>query len=60
MKSAQKHNVALIPFGNGTNVTHCLSVETNETRSVASIDVSRMNHIKWINKSSMLACVEAG
>lgn len=32
----------------------------NETRSIISVDVTRMNHIKWVDKKNMTACVEAG
>jgi alkyldihydroxyacetonephosphate synthase len=31
-----------------------------ETRMIISVDMSRMNKIKWVDKTNMMACVEAG
>lgn len=55
-----KHNVVLIPYGGGTNVTQALMCDPNETRMIVSLDVTRMNHIKWVDRRNMMACVEAG
>ena len=50
----------LVPYGGGTNVTNALLLDTKETRMIVSIDMTRMNRIKWVDKVNMIACVEAG
>lgn len=60
IESAKRHNIALIPFGGGTNVTDALRCPENETRFIASVDMRRMNRIRWIDPENRLACIEAG
>lgn len=60
VKAAHEHNVAIIPFGGGTSVTYALLCPENEKRMIVSLDMQKMNKIKWINHKSMLACIEAG
>lgn len=60
IKMAKTHNVVLIPFGGGTNVTESLMCNPLEKRTIVSVDVTRMNKIKWVDKNNMMACVEAG
>jgi alkyldihydroxyacetonephosphate synthase len=60
IKKALEHNVVLIPYGGGTNVTEALMCEKKETRMIVSVDMTRMNRIKWVDKTNMMACVEAG
>ncbi len=50
----------LIPFGGGTNVTESLYLDPNEKRAIVSVDTTRMNKIKWVDKNNMMACIEAG
>jgi len=50
----------LVPYGGGTNVTQALMLTDKEKRMVVSLDMSRMNKIKWVDKVNMIACVEAG
>ena len=57
---AVKHNVVLVPYGGGTNVTKSLMLEPNEKRMTVSVDMSRMNQIKWVKKEDNLACIQAG
>ena len=57
---AKKHNVCLVPFGGGTNVTEALKCETTETRFIVSVDMRAMNKILWIDPVNHLACIEAG
>jgi len=57
---ANKFNVVLMPFGGGTNVTLALSPLKSETRSIISVDTTRMNRVKWVDKKNMMACVESG
>lgn len=45
VQAAIKYNVALIPFGAGTNVQYSVNPLANEKRSIASVDTTRMNHI---------------
>jgi alkyldihydroxyacetonephosphate synthase len=54
---ACKHNIVLVPYGGGTNVTKSLCVEESEKRMVVSVDMSRMNQINWVKKEDNLACV---
>jgi alkyldihydroxyacetonephosphate synthase len=57
---ANKHDVVLIPFGGGTNVTNSLLLSPSEKRMIVAIDMSRLNKIKWVDKVNMCACIEAG
>jgi len=38
VKLACKHNVVIIPFGGGTNVTHAVNPVEGETRMIVSCD----------------------
>lgn len=58
--AADAHNVVLIPFGGGTNVTDALRCRDDEKRMVVSVDMRRMNRVRWIDKENMMACIEAG
>lgn len=58
--AAGKYNVALIPFGGGTNVTDALRCRDNAKRTIVSVDMRRMNRILWIDKENMMARIEAG
>ncbi len=60
VRAAQKHNVVLIPYGGGTSVAHALIPPVDEKRMIISVDMHAMNRIKWINKKSMMACIECG
>jgi len=59
---ANEHNVILIPYGGGTNVTQALFLSTHsqENRMIVSLDMSRMNKILWVDKDNMIASVQAG
>jgi len=60
VSAAAKHDVCIIPFGGGTTVTLALECPLNESRMIVSLDMKEMNHIKWIDRSSFLACIETG
>jgi len=60
IETAKAHNVCLIPYGGGTNVTDALRCETGENRFIVSVDMSRMNRILWIDSENRMACIEAG
>jgi alkyldihydroxyacetonephosphate synthase len=58
--ASKEHNVVLIPFGGGTNVTDALRCRQDEKRVIVSVDMRRMNRIEWIDKENMMAKIEAG
>lgn len=58
--SAKQYSVVLIPFGGGTNVTDALRCRESESRMIVSVDMRRMNRIRWIDTENMTACIEAG
>lgn len=41
-------------------MTNSLELNANEKRMIVSIDMSRLNKIKWVDNVNMIACVEAG
>ena len=57
---AKKHNVCVVPFGGGTNVTEALKCPTSEARFIVSVDMKGMNKILWIDPVNHLASIEAG
>jgi alkyldihydroxyacetonephosphate synthase len=60
VEAAVRHGVVLIPYGGGTNVTDALRCPEHETRTIISVDMKRMNRIRWIDPVNRLACIEAG
>src|SRR6185503_15260614 len=60
IEMAKQHNATLVPYGGGTNVTDALRCFPNERRSIVSVDMRRMNRILWIDRTNMLACIQAG
>lgn len=60
IETAKRHDVTLIPFGGGTNVTDALRCPENENRFIVSVDMRRMNRVRWIDAENRLACIEAG
>jgi len=60
VKAALQHDVSLIPYGGGTNVTEALLCPTDEERTIVSVDMSRMNRILWIDSTNRMARIEAG
>lgn len=60
VKLACKHNVVLVPYGGGTNVTKSLQLNTKEPRMIVSVDMTRMNQIRWVDKENNMACIGAG
>mmetsp|Transcript_24105 Transcript_24105/g.23710 ORF Transcript_24105/g.23710 Transcript_24105/m.23710 type:complete len:187 (+) Transcript_24105:149-709(+) len=49
---ANKHNVCLVPYGGGTNVTNSLQLSPQEKRMIVSLDMTRMNKIKWVDREN--------
>jgi alkyldihydroxyacetonephosphate synthase len=60
VKLAADHDVCLIPYGGGTNVSGALTAPVGETRMICSVDLRRMNRILWVDKENNTAGVEAG
>ena len=60
VQAAAKHNVVLIPYGGGTNVTDALRCPDHENRCIVSMDMGKMNRILWIDPVNRMACIEAG
>jgi alkyldihydroxyacetonephosphate synthase len=57
---ARAHRACVIPFGGGTNVTDALRCLETETRTIASLDMRRMNRVLWIDPENRTACIQAG
>lgn len=60
IEKAKKHNVCLVPYGGGTNVTNALQLPKNEERMIVSVDTRRLNKIISIDTKNLLIEVEAG
>ena len=60
VKLADKHDVVIVPFGGNSNVSKALVIPETEKRMVVALDMTRMTKIKWVDKTNMTACVEAG
>jgi alkyldihydroxyacetonephosphate synthase len=60
VQAAGRHGVVLIPYGGGTNVTDALRCPEHEQRTIVSVDMRRMNAIRWIDPVNRMACIEAG
>lgn len=60
VNTAKETDTVLIPFGGGTSVTLALLCPKSEKRFIASVDMSRMSSILWIDETNMTACIQAG
>jgi len=60
VNAARNHDVCLIPYGGGTNVSNALRCPENENRMIVSVDMARMNRILWIDPENHMACIQAG
>jgi alkyldihydroxyacetonephosphate synthase len=58
--AAVRHDVCLIPYGGGTNVTDAVRCPTEEQRMIVSVDLGRLNRILWIDPTNLMACIQAG
>ncbi len=57
---AAEHDVCLVPYGGGTSVSCALKLPADETRTIVSVDMRRMDAIEWIDRENFRACVQAG
>jgi alkyldihydroxyacetonephosphate synthase len=53
-------NAVLIPFGGGSNISGSLEAPSDETRTVVSVDLGRLNRVLEIDTDSGLATIQAG
>lgn len=60
VRAAQAHDVCLIPYGGGTNVSNALTCPEQEERVIVAVDMGRMNQVLWIDPENHMACIEAG
>src|SRR2546426_9622076 len=60
VEAAKKYGVSLIPYGGGTNVTDALRCDTRGQRTIASVDMRRMERIFWIDLPNNSACRAGG
>lgn len=58
--AAARHEVCLVPYGGGTNVTDALRCPPGDDRTIVAVDLARMNRIRWIDPVNRMACIEAG
>ncbi len=58
--AAVRHDVCLIPYGGGTNVTEALRCPAAEERMIVSVDMGRLDRILWIDPTNHMACIQAG
>jgi alkyldihydroxyacetonephosphate synthase len=59
LRAAAHHDVMVIPFGGGSNISGCLERTENE-RLVVSLDMRRMRRVLEVDAESYTARVEAG
>lgn len=60
VKLANKYNVVIIPMGGGTSVSGALICPENEMRPIASLDMTEMDKIHWIDPENFVAHIDAG
>ncbi|KAF0686823.1 Aste57867_21383 [Aphanomyces stellatus] len=58
--AAIRHNVVIIPYGGGTNVSNALTCSDKERRMIVSLDMRGMTQILAVDKENMTAVIEAG
>lgn len=57
---AVEHDVCLIPFGGGTNITGCVEAKGRDDRVVVTLDLAQMNRLLAVDRESCTARFEAG
>jgi alkyldihydroxyacetonephosphate synthase len=60
MRAALEADAVVIPFGGGTNISGSLEAPDEETRTVISVDLSRMSRVLALDGDSRLARVQPG
>jgi alkyldihydroxyacetonephosphate synthase len=60
VRLADRHDVVLIPYGGGTNVSGALTCPPHERRPIVSVDLRGLNRILEIDRANGWVVVEAG
>lgn len=60
MNAALDHDLVLVPFGGGSNISGSIEAPRDEVRTVVSVDMGRMCRVLDIDEDANLARVEAG
>jgi alkyldihydroxyacetonephosphate synthase len=60
LNAALEADAVVIPFGGGTSISGSLEPPREETRTVISVDLGRMDRLLEIDETSRLARVQAG
>jgi len=60
LRAALDADAVVIPFGGGTSISGSLEAPAQETRTVISVDLERMDRLLAIDETSRLARVQAG
>ena len=60
LSAALDADAVVIPFGGGTSISGSLEAPREETRTVVSVDLGRMDRLLEIDETSRLARVQAG
>jgi alkyldihydroxyacetonephosphate synthase len=60
LSAALDADAVVIPFGGGTSISGSLEAPREETRTVISVDLGRMDRLLEIDETSRLARVQAG
>ncbi len=60
VRLADRHDVVLIPYGGGTNVSGALTCPPDERRAIVSVDMRGLNRILEIDRANGWVVVEAG
>jgi alkyldihydroxyacetonephosphate synthase len=58
--AAARHDVCLVPYGGGTNVSDALRCPAEEDRMIVAVDLARLNRILWIDPVNLMARIQAG
>ncbi|ROZ61509.1 FAD-binding oxidoreductase [Kocuria soli] len=58
--AAVELDLVLIPFGGGSSISRSLQARPEETRTVVSVDLGRLNQVLEIDETSGLARIQAG
>lgn len=57
---ANTYEVAVIPFGGGTNIVGGVDPRDDRDRMIVCLDMRRMNRLLWLDPYSRTAVIEAG
>ena len=60
LRAALEADAVLIPFGGGTNISGSLETPEAETRTVISVDLTRMDRVLGVDERARLARVQPG